>query len=340
MTETNSEAEQWTRIHPALDFTADHCYIGQKMRSIRENNYFVVTDQGFVIPALPEENLEHLHLELTHQPYLRSEIRWTAESINRFSRLKRFPTGVPIATGKEKLLTDIRAQFCNYIEFADKRCYTLFTLWAIGTYYFPLFNTYPYVHLIGLMKSGKSKLFSLCSCLSFNGFHSTHMTPACLFRLIEEARSSLFIDEAENLSTISNSEEIRSILLGGYRKGGLVFRAERDRDGNFVPRGYEVYGPKMVANIEGLEEVLSSRCITVTMQRSSDKNILNTEVNIADPSWQQIRDSIYPFVMINWKEILRIYAEFQNDDIDINGRELELWKPMLALANFFGNDVF
>jgi hypothetical protein len=339
MSENNNEAEQWKTIHPSLDFTSDHAYFGQIIGDRRENSYCIITDQGYVLPTDPEDTLEYHHLKLAQQPYVYSVTRWTSESINRFSRLKRYPTEEPIALDKTALLSAIKDLFAMYIEFSDEQLYSFFTLWSIGTYCFPLFNTYPYVHLIGLMQSGKSKLLSLCCCLSFNGFHSADITTACLFRLIEETRGSLFIDEAETLSSRRGSEAVRGILLSGYRKGGKAYRAERDSDGNFVPRAYDVYGPKMMANIEGLEEVLASRCITVTMQRGVNKEIVNSEINIDYPGWQQIRDRIYPFIMVNWEEIRRVYNELQNE-AEIFGRERELWKPILALAKFFGNEVY
>jgi hypothetical protein len=200
MIETNAEKEQWTRIHPALDFTAEHAYFGQKLRYQKEAKYYIITDQGFVICTQPEENLEYIHLALTQQPYACSETRWSTASIDRFSKLKRYPTQETIALDKPKLLEALKNQFIQYIEFSDERYHTFFALWNIGTYCHPLFNSYPYVHLVGLAQSGKSKLLSLCSCLSFNGMHTPDTSTACIFRLIEKQRISLFLDEAENFA--------------------------------------------------------------------------------------------------------------------------------------------
>jgi hypothetical protein len=327
------------RLHPALDFTTENVYIGQKMRMLRKERYYIISDQGDLIPTTPEDILDRYHIVLSHPPYRYSEIRWSTENIKRFSKLKRAPTEEPIALKKEKLLNLIREQFKQYIEFTDKRYYTFFSLWTIGTYCFPLFNTYPYVHLVGLMQSGKSKLLSLCSCLSFNAIHSADMTSAVIYRIVELNRCSLFIDEAEALSKKNIEIGTRKLLLSGYKKGGQALRNERDPNGNFVPRRYEVYGPKMMANIEGLEEVLASRCITIMMQRGSNNEIINSEVNVAENVWQEIRDNIYPFIMVNWREIKQHYIDFQNDT-KIASRELELWKPILTLAQFFGNEVF
>ena len=40
----------------------------------------------------------------------------------------------------------IRGQWTRYIEFPDDAYYDLVTLWTIGTYFFPLFNAYPYLY--------------------------------------------------------------------------------------------------------------------------------------------------------------------------------------------------
>ncbi len=79
MTENNQAEQQRKRIHPALDFTDEHAYIGQIMRQQRTSMYHIITDQGFVI-SVQSEAMENNRLELTHKPYPYAEIRWTTES--------------------------------------------------------------------------------------------------------------------------------------------------------------------------------------------------------------------------------------------------------------------
>jgi hypothetical protein len=186
----------------------------------------------------------------------------------------------------------------------------------------------------GIRNTGKSKLLAVCSCIDFNSIISAHMTTATIYRLIQNARCSLLIDEAEQLYNRYASEDFRNILLSGYKKGLRVLRCRKDSEGNFETEAFEVYGPKMLANIEGLEEVIESRCITIVMQRSQNRTITDREVDLTDPIWQQLRDKIYPFMMKNWKAIKQTYSELVNDTT-ISNRNWELWKPMLALAKFF-----
>lgn len=80
------------------------------------------------------------------------------------------------------------------------------------------------------------------------------------------------IDETEKLSRPDRALEFRSILLGGYKKGEKVYRTEKLRDGTFQPEAFEVYGPKALANIGGIEDVLEDRCHTVILRA---RKILN-----------------------------------------------------------------
>lgn len=209
-----------------------------------------------------------------------------------------------------------------------------FTLWIIGTYFFPLFNAYPYVYVGGIRESGKTKLLTLSSCLSFNSVFSVNISVASIFRLLQNCRSSLFVDETEMLSNLGRAEELRSILLGGYKKGTAVYRTRKTRNGDFIPEPFEVHGPKMLANIEGLEGVLESRCVQVLMRRGADKAITNREIETDDPTWQQIRDLLYSFLMKYWKGIKQSYSEIQNDT-SLSNRNWELWKAIFAMARFF-----
>jgi hypothetical protein len=323
----NRENAQTQRIHPALDFTTEHAYVGYKNQDRTRRMLVLLRDDGrttlFTFPnGLQQDNIELVHLDLSTDP------RWSLGAVETFRR------GQTVIMEKAQLFEEIKETLHKYIDLPEERFYAFLTLWNIGTYFFPLFNTYPYVYVGGIKNSGKSKLLAICSCIGFNSIISANMSVATIYRLIQNARCSMLIDEAEQLSNRYASEDFRNILLSGYKKGLKVYRNRRTPDGNFEAEAFEVYGPKMLANIEGLEEVIESRCITIVMHRSPNRTITDREVDLTDPIWQQLRDKIYPFMMKNWKAIKQTYAELVNDTT-ISNRDWELWKPMLALAKFF-----
>ena len=201
-----------------------------------------------------------------------------------------------------------------------------------------MFNSYPYVYVGGVKDSGKTKLLTLCSRIAFNAISSGNISPAVLYRLVQGIRCSLLIDETEQLSNRYRAGIFRNLLLNGYKKGQEVYRNRKTAEGDWEPKPFEVYSPKMLASIERLGDVLGSRCIPIMMKKGLNKEITNKEIDISHPIWLQTRDLIYPFLMKNWRDIRKIYSELKNDT-ELMNRNWELWKPILTLGKFFDQDI-
>ncbi len=320
------------KIHPALDFAETHAYVGQILPCrcpdgshkgmlclITATEIFVATEE-----KLEEKGIQLLHKDLVIGP------RWSRQGINQFLQDHNSPEAT-------NLFEKIKAVFQEYIEFPKQELYNFITLWNIGTYFFPLLNSYPYIYIGGIKISGKTKVLDLSACIGFNSISSGNMSTASLYRLIQNCRCSLLIDETEKLSNRYRAQDFRNILLSGYKKGQRTYRAERTPSDSFVPKSFEIYGPKMLANIQGLEDVLESRCIKIIMKRGLNTEVTNKEVDINDPRWQQLRDLLYPFLFKNWQEIKETYSALENET-ELANRNWELWKPILALAKFFDGE--
>lgn len=73
-------------------------------------------------------------------------------------------------------------------------------------------------------------------------------------------------------------------------------------------------------------------------EKKLKKEISEKQEEQNDPVWQQVRNQIYPFLMANWKAVKQAYSDFKNDTT-LTNRDLELWKPILVLAQFFDEDT-
>jgi len=323
---TTINNQQTIEIHPAIDFTTEKAYLSQKISSLDGINIYLIRNDNKKT-QYTTRNIEAFNIQLTHTDFSYNQ-RWSTQNINSFIRKTINPPT------KTELFELIKNKFLHYLEIRDSKIYDLLTIWNIGTYFYRLFNTYPYIYIGGISQSGKSKLLMLSSCICFNSVPSANMSTAVLYRLIQNARCSLFIDETEFLSNWRKAGDFRNILLNGYKKGLDVFRTRSTPEGNFTAERFEVYSPKMIANISGLDSVLSSRCIPITLRRSVNRNISNREVNVEDQEWQQIRDKLYLFLMKYWKEIKQSYVDYENNT-DLIGRNYELWKPIFSIVRFF-----
>lgn len=132
---------------------------------------------------------------------------------------------------------------------------------------------------------------------------------------------------------------MRSILLQGYKSGAKVYRTEKNSRDRHVVESFEVYSPKMLANISGIEDVLESRCIRFVMKRTINRQIGNNEVDESSSLWQDVRDKLYVFALENWDEIKEVYLALPNET-QLSNRDWELWRPVLTLAVFIDNDIY
>jgi hypothetical protein len=137
---------------------------------------------------------------------------------------------------------------------------------------------------------------------------------------------------------VQRYDEFEQILKNGYKKGNSVFRSEMTSK-TFRPTSFQTYGPKIVANIGGLGDVLESRCITILMHQGSNKEIIERELDASEQLWQDVRDMIYPFLLKNWKTVRQSYSDLKNET-SLIARDWELWKPILALARVFDDDTY
>ena len=197
----------------------------------------------------------------------------------------------------------------SYLEFEKPVIYDFLTLWTIGTYFFHLFNSYPYIYIGGLKRSGKTKVLTVASLMCFNAIFSNNLSTSAIFRLIQSGRCTLLMDETEKLSNKDRALELRNLLLSGYKRGAKVYRTEKTSKDRLVPEAFEVYSPKMIANISGLDSVLEDRCIVIIMRRGKDKKILNSEPLLHDLTWQETRDRLYLLYLTYWEEVKEEYEK-------------------------------
>jgi len=250
---------------------------------------------------------------------------------------------------------DVYGRFKHYID-APEHVLHFLSLWTIGTAFHGLFSAYPYLGLMGVMRSGKTKTLTLVKLMGFNAIRSHSMSPATIYRLVESAHATLLLDEQDYLADPERRGELRTLLLGGYKKGSFVYRSEKTSSGKIVPSKFAIYSPKALANIEGLEDVLQDRTITIVMMRSVDPMITRREPDEDDPSWLELRDRLASLYLRHWREVLCAYgaalrALGDAEDYDgipeahrgrmaaarefIYSRMREMWSPIIALALFF-----
>jgi hypothetical protein len=325
-------SEVWKAVHPAIDVVDGVAYVGVNLPcevkdakgrvKIREFHFLISSKREKIL--CHGEELSKLRLKLKHS-VVKLPNRWSLESVKSWleGEAKVEPNELYIA---------VKTALETYIEFEDSTVYDFLTLWIIGTYFFHLFQSYPYLYIGGMKQVGKTKLLTLLSLLCYNAIFSNNISTASAFRLIQSGRCTLLMDETEKLSNPEREVDFRNMLFAGYKKGVLIYRTHKD---TLKPEPFEVYSPKALANIKGLEDVLEDRCIPNIMKRGKNLQIVNAEVPLDSPTWQQIRDMLYIFYLSYFNELSELSACSELYGEALKQRELELWHPILTLARFF-----
>ncbi len=341
-----SEADQLVEvgalrtINPALDLVDETMVIMAPKRVIDSESQVprwqntVVTSGKERFPLTNEELLKRgWYAPALERSDIRvAEERYSTETINGFLR-------GALSSDLRKTYTDIRNAILTHIDFSDDRTYDFLACWIIGTYFFPVFSHYPYVHFTGPKGSGKSQCLHVLRNLCHNAKIAGSMTLAVQFRIIGALQPTLLFDEMENLGQTQHTELHRMLKYGFEKNGPEVWRMETS--GNRMEMScWSVYCPRAFASIEGMEDVIGSRSVQIIMERSFNEEIKNTTVNADDLVWQQLRDKLFLVAMNEGGTIKAMYDSMEKpSQIYFSGRDWDIFKGVLAVASAVSNEI-
>jgi hypothetical protein len=245
----------------------------------------------------------------------------------RYRDIQRFLQGEIVDPGD--VFHTVHNLFSSYVDSRSPIESQILALWAIGTYFYTLFPAYPYLALNGPKNSGKSTVLRVLQPIAFNMVSTSDPTGPAMFRLIHYTSCTVGIDEAERYHNPRDPgmQQIRQLLNSGYKAGTPAIRLIGEE---MKPQVFDVYSPKILAAIAGLEDILSSRCITVPMRRT------DRQLPLIPPQFDgaDIRHQLYTLALTHFQQVQHNFFE-RSDLLTLPNRSGELWSPLIALAAFF-----
>ena len=236
----------------------------------------------------------------------------------------------------DKLMMDLLEAINYFLAFPPSEaegCLTVLALWTLMSYVYPIWPAVPYLSIGGPLGSGKSRVFDILVNLVFRPTVSSNMTAPCLFRTLDSRGGTLLLDEAERLrSQGPEVAEIMSILLAGYKAGQKAQRLEKVGE-SFNLVNFDVFGPKAIACINELPPALASRCIRLTMFRAPRASCKPGRRIDTYPKWGSIRDELHCTALVFGNELTELARRPIRCE-GLHGRDLEIWAPLLQLAQF------
>jgi hypothetical protein len=138
--------------------------------------------------------------------------------------------------------------------------------YVLFSWRFDDFTDLPYLRVQGDYGSGKSRFLKTVGSICYRPiFASGASTVSPLFRILDSIGGTLVLDEGD-FRFSDEKADIVKILNNGNSTGFPVLRTESTPQGEFNPRAFNVFGPKLIATRGPFEDpALESRCITHRM---------------------------------------------------------------------------
>ena len=172
------------------------------------------------------------------------------------------PSGPEEYGSEAELVAEIQAYIHRYVDLSPQ-FERIASYYVLFSWLYDGFNELPYLRVRGDYGSGKTRFLLVVGSLCYKPvFASGASTVSPIFHILDAFRGTLVIDEGD-FRWSDDKADIVKILNNGNVRGSPVLRTEVSRTGEFNPRAFQVFGPKIVAT-RGLYEdrALESRFIT------------------------------------------------------------------------------
>lgn len=280
---------------------------------------------------------------------------------NAIAQVEPWPEVVDGAELLDGLATFIR----RYVVLGPPAVETL-ALWVLHTHAFQLRDVAVYVGLESPQKRcGKTTLLTVLSEVVNRPIVAANISSPAFFRVIEEMRPTLMIDEAD--TALHRNDELRGILNSGYKRktayvvrvameawkedsarpgrrkrtegetehqehgGGDEEAVEREWQAGRGRRSrlvrYSSWCPKAIATIKHLPETLQDRCIVIEMHRKKPSEACERLKGI---DGTELRRKCARFVLDHSEAIGKAEPAIP---AELHDRAGEIWEALLVLAD-------
>ncbi len=218
----------------------------------------------------------------------------------------------------------------------DEELATAITLWIIYTYLFDNFFISPLLTITSPEKRcGKTRVLTIIGSLVNRVISSSNISPASIYRAIEEYKPTLVIDEGDTFLTGSTSE-VTGIINSGYTKSNAYVIRNVSSGNDYLPTKFSTWAPKAIAYIDSkkLPSTIEDRSIEIPLRR---KKIGETVLPLEKDFQNLMKDNRRK--LKRWsnenEEVLKVNIKVPEG---LNDRQADNWQPLLAIADCLGSD--
>jgi hypothetical protein len=238
----------------------------------------------------------------------------------------------PCEYGTEaELLREIQSFIHRYVDLSPV-FEKIASYYVLFSWIYDGFNELPYLRVRGDPGCGKTRFLLIVGSICFKPiFASGASTVSPIFRMLENFQGTLVIDESDFRFSDEKAEMVK-ILNNGNVRGFPVLRSETSGKGEFNPRAYHVFGPKLVATRGPFEDrALESRFLTEEMgQRSLRTDI---PINLTGSHEQEALALRNKLLLFRFRNFGKKAISPDMHDRSIEPRLNQVFAPLLAVID-------
>jgi class 3 adenylate cyclase len=233
----------------------------------------------------------------------------------------------PCAVDGAVLLCELTEAIKQYVVLPPSSAETI-ALWAMHTHCFDCFGHSPRAAITSPEKGcGKTTTLDMLECLVSRPLPTANASPSAIFRIVEQARPTLLIDEADTF--LKENDELRGILNTGHRRGGQVLRTVGE---DHEPRQFSTWAPAAIAMIGRLPDTLNDRSVVINLRRRKPTEKVK--------SFRRDRAgdlNVLARKMARWAHDHTAALTAADPDMgELMNRVADNWRPLFAIAEAAG----
>ncbi|MDP9329994.1 MAG: DUF3631 domain-containing protein [Actinomycetota bacterium] len=225
----------------------------------------------------------------------------------------------------------------RFVALTDAQAVTI-ALWIVHTYCMDAAELTAYLNIFSAVKrSGKTLLLDVLRVLVRHPMLAADMTPAVLFRVVDEFHPTILFDEVDVIfaGKSERADELRGLLNAGFRRGGAAWRMEMGGKAAKA-RSFDVFGAKALAGIGKLPDTIADRSAPIELARKVrgiDVERFRSRGKLEETA--PLREQV-----AQWAEehLEALRAARPNLPDELNDRQQDVWEPLLAIADEAGGD--
>jgi hypothetical protein len=239
------------------------------------------------------------------------------------------PWDQPVDGGE--LLDSLAETFQRFVIFEFKKDSYALALWTVATYCTEKFDILPYLGVTSIApECGKSTTLEILLYLCNRPVQSSNISGGVVYRVIEDWKPTLLIDEADTFLNSDKNEELLGIFNAGHKRAmAYVTRCVGE---DHKPRRFNCFGPKAYGMIGRPPDTLLSRSIMVRLVRKNKDDVVEDLLLSERPELAQEFTDLKRKIKRWVNDHQDFIATLKLSEIGLTNRIRNNWSSLLKIA--------